>query len=233
METDAERRRALLISLRQMTLLCAPLAFGLGAVAPTVTATFFDRRWAAIDAELALLSVLSAVRPIGWIGASYLQVKNRPRIILLLESLKTAAVVGMIPLSAAFARRVGFGAGEHWACAAVGLAFGLSALSYLYVFKKLDGIPLGASVAELSPPVLACLPMLAAVLVAQRWLSGTGLSGGVRLGALVILGGATFVPSALVVAPRTSREFLRLLAGAVSGRGAGGSGQRDEHLTET
>jgi lipopolysaccharide exporter len=220
-EGGPARRRALLVSLRQMTLLCAPLAFGLGALAPTVTQSFFDRRWAAIDVELALLSVLSAVRPIGWIGASYLQVENRPRTILVLESVKTLAVVGLIPLSAALAPRfgAGAGAGERWACASVGVAFGLGALSYRYTFKKLDGIPLCAALAELLPPVLACVPMVAVVLVAQRWLSATGLPGSARLIALIALGAAAFVPSAFVIAPAASREFLRLCAGAVARRG--------------
>ena len=121
-ETDADRRRrALLLSLRQMTLLVAPLAFGLGAVAPALARAFFDRRWAGIDAELALLSVLSAVRPIGWIGSSYLQVENRPRAIMLLETAKTVAVVVLMHLFAVWAARR-LGAGEHWACAAVGVA---------------------------------------------------------------------------------------------------------------
>ena len=69
--------------------------------------------------------------------------------------------------------------------------------------------------------MLACLPMLAAVLLAQRWLAATGLPGGMRLCALVVIGGATFVPSALALAPRASREFQRLLAGARTGHGGG------------
>ncbi len=223
-EAGAPRRRALLVSLRQLTLLCAPLAFGLGAVAPTLTATFFDRRWAAIDGELAMLSVLSAVRPIGWIGASFLQVENRPRTILLLEAGKTAAVVVLVPLSAALARWAGVGAGEHWACGAVCVAFGLSALGYLYVLEKLQHISLRAALVELAPPVIACAPMVVAVLLAQRWLAGTPMPGTLRLAVLVALGGVVFVPSALVVAPGASREFLRLLAGALARRARGGGG---------
>ncbi len=132
MGNEERRKRAYLVSLRQMTLLVAPLAFGLGAVAPALTRTFFDRRWHGIGLELAVLSVLSAVRPIGWVAGSYLQVADRPRLIMILELCKTMSVLALMHLFAIGAPRLfgpdlgRFGAGEPWACAAVGLAFGLS-----------------------------------------------------------------------------------------------------------
>ncbi len=141
LDGDARRKSALMLSLRQMMLLVAPLAFGLGAVAPALAHTFFDRRWAGIEVELVILSVLSAVRPLGWIGSSYLQVENRPRTIMILESIKTATVVLGMHLLAGWAPR-SLATGEHWACVAVGLAFALNTLGYMVLFKMKDGIPL-------------------------------------------------------------------------------------------
>jgi len=216
MESGARRKSALMLSLRQMMLLIAPLAFGLGAVAPALTATFLDRRWAGIETEMVILSVLSAVRPLGWIGSSYLQVENRPRAIMILESLKTVTVVLGMHLLAGWAPR-SIATGEHWACVAVGLAFGLNTLSYMGLLRKKDGIPLRAQLAELAPPVLACGPMVLAVVAFEHAFAGAAAPG-VRLAAEVVLGGLVFVPSALVLAPRTAREFLGLLATAVQRR---------------
>jgi lipopolysaccharide exporter len=220
MSGEARRRKALRLSLRQMMLLVAPLAFGLGAVARALSRAFFDRRWAGIERELVVLSVLSAVRPIGWIGSSYLQVQNRPRIIMVLESAKTLGVVVTMHLCALLAPRLG-GAGELWACAAVGLVFALNALGYMWTLTRTAGIPLAAQLAELGPPVAACVPMVAAVVAAERALDGS-MPPGARLIVEIALGAVVFVPSALVLAPGTARELLTLLRRALGRRRAAG-----------
>jgi lipopolysaccharide exporter len=222
MESGPRRRRALLLALRQMMLLVAPLAFGLGAVAPALTRTFFDQRWQGIQVELALLSVLSAVRPIGWIGSSYLQVEDRPRPIMILESVKTVGVVVMMHLAAVLAPRLSgggrLGAGEDWACVAVGLAFGLNALGYMAVLRKKDGIPVREQLAQVAPPMVACAPMVAAVTAVEHALEGAAPPG-VRLLVEIAVGALVFVPSALVLAPGTARELVSLLRTALRKRG--------------
>lgn len=222
MDPGEPRRRALLLSLRQMMLLVAPLAFGLGAVATALGQTFFDRRWAGIEVEISILSVLSAVRPIAWIGSSYLQVENRPRAIMILECAKTAGVVLAMDLFARFAPRPP--PGELWACAAVGLVFTLNALGYMALFKRTDGIPLRTQLAELAPPVAASIPMVAVVVALEHALAG-GTPAGARLVIEVAAGALTFVPSALILAPGTSRELIALLAMALSRRGALAAGR--------
>jgi lipopolysaccharide exporter len=220
MSDAARRRRALRLAMRQMMLLVSPLAFGLGAVARPLARAFFDRRWAGIERELVILSVLSAVRPIGWIGGSYLQVQNRPRIIMVLESAKTTGVVVLMHLCAVVAARTG-GSGELWACAAVGVVFALDALGYMGVLARSAGVPLRAQLAELGPPVAACAPMVAAVVACERALDGAVLAAGavppgVRLVVEIALGALVFVPSALVLAPGTARELLTLLRRALA-----------------
>jgi len=226
MESEERRRKALMMALRQMTLLVAPLAFGLGAVAPAL-AGLLDPRWASLDVALAILSVLSVVRPIGWIGSSYLQVKNMPRTIMILESAKPVALIVLMVVFATFGPRVAgpdvlgrLGTGESWACAAVGVVFGLNSLSYMWVFKRTDGLSLSAQLAELLPPVLACVPMVAAVVGAEHALAAAACAPIVRLAAEVAVGAAVFVPSAFVLAPRTSREFVALLRAALTRRRA-------------
>ena len=220
LDTDDRRRRALMLSMRQMTLLVAPLAFGLGAVAPTL-GRIVGGRWAAIDLSLIILSVLSVVRPISWIASSYLQVKNLPHIIMVLETAKTAALVLLMHLFAAYAPRLAFlgrfGTRECWACAAVGLVFALNSLSYMLVFKKkTDRLPLSAQLAELGPPVLACVPMVAAVVALRRLLPAA--SPWLELPAEVAVGAAVFVPSAFLIAPAATRELVGLLRSALARR---------------
>lgn len=225
MDSQERRRRALMLALRQMTLLISPLAFGLGAVAPALSTAFFDSRWAGLGLELCLLSVLSAVRPIAWIGSSYLQVLDRPRTIMILETVKTAGVVLMMHLFARYAPRlVGpdhgvWSRGEPWACISVGLVFTLNAGAYLWTFKKTDGIPLAAQLAELAPPILACAPMVAAVLGVERLLA-TSMQPGARLVVEVAVGALVFVPSAFLIAKTASRELCALVATALSLRRA-------------
>jgi PST family polysaccharide transporter len=224
MDTEARRRRALLLAMRQMTLLVAPLAFGLGAVAPLLGA-LFDPRWAAMDLMLLLLSVLSVVRPIGWIGSSYLQVKNMPRTIMILECGKPLALVALMHLFATYGPRLAgpallgrLGTGEHWACAAVGVVFALNTLSYMVVFRRTDGLSLRVQLRAVAPPVLACVPMVAVVVAARAPLASLGLGALGRLLAAVGLGAAVFVPAAFLLAPAAARELLGLFRAALRGR---------------
>jgi PST family polysaccharide transporter len=214
---DLERRkRTLLISMRQTTLLVAPLAFGLAAVAPALSRAFFDRRWAGIEIELAILSVLSAVRPISWIGGSYLQVENRPRPIMILESLKTVGVVlGMHVFASAAPRIFGsgtppVGTGEMAACAAVGIVFALNALGYMALLVRPLGLGLRAQLGEVMPPLVACVPMVVAV-VAFESAFAASVPAGARLGAEVVIGALVFIPSAFMLARSASLEMLALL----------------------
>ena len=226
MDSGERRRRALMISLRQMTLLVAPLAFGLGAVAPALTRTFFDRRWQGIGVELAVLSVLSAVRPIGWVGSSYLQVADRPRPIMVLELCKTASVLVLMHVFAigaprllgpGFGRFGRFGEGEAWACVAVGLAFALNALGYMWMIRRTEKISLRAQIGAVGPPLLACAPMVGIVVGLERTLSGAAPPA-VRLFVEVTVGALAFLPSAWLLAPGAARELVGLLRTALRRR---------------
>ncbi|APR88148.1 Succinoglycan biosynthesis transport protein exoT [Minicystis rosea] len=224
MDTEERRRKALMLAMRQMTLMVAPLAFGLGAVAPLL-AGLFDARWASIDLAIAVLSILSVVRPIGWIGSSYLQVKNMPRTIMILETAKPFVLVGLMHVFALYGPRIlgpsvigRLGAGEQWACAAVGVVFALNSLSYMLVFRRTDGLSLTTQLRDLAPPLVACAPMVAAVIAVQAPLAHLHINPVVKLGIAVGVGAAVFIPSAFIVAPRAAREFISLLGAAMAKR---------------
>ena len=136
------------------------MAVGLAMISRALVFTLFTDRWTKNCASfLLILAGLSVVRPLGWVGSSYLQVKNRPRIIMVLEWSKTVSLLGiMIVLE-----RVSV----YWACAAVGVAFTLNSLAYAWVIRKLDGISLRAQLLQLVPPIAACVPTVLACAVAS------------------------------------------------------------------
>jgi lipopolysaccharide exporter len=211
-QMNAERRKAALVrSLTLLMLLVGPLAFGLGAVAPTIVAAFFDERWAGVWPMLVILSVLSVVRPISWIACAYLQVLDRPRTIMVAECLKTAALL----LAIATLGRLG----PLFACAAVGVAFGASSVAYVLVLRRVDGIAVRDLVGPIVRPLLACVPLVIAVVALRRGLAPLGpLWPALQLTIEILCGALVFVPSALLIAPRASRDLLGLLRGAMKRR---------------
>jgi PST family polysaccharide transporter len=134
---------------------------------------------------------------------------------MILESTKTVAVVVAMHLFAGWMPRR-LGPGEDWACVAVGLVFGVNAILYMAVIRWTDRIPLRAQLSALAPPVLACVPMVAAVAALERILAGAA-SPGLRLSVEVAAGAILFVPSAWLLAPGAAREFLGLLGSALRG----------------
>ncbi len=173
---------------------------GLGAVAPTIlNDTFFNEAWEPAGPLLAVLSALGVTRPIGWVLSSYMQVYGRTRTIMVLEwpqggrDRRQHALLGTI-------------GGVLWACAGVGVAFGVHALASLWVVKRADGVPYMRLLRPLVRPLVACVPMVAAVLAVRYGMRSLhGLPRGCRLGAEVVVGGLAFVASALVIARQASR----------------------------
>jgi len=203
-----QRRGALVRSMSLLALVVFPLAIGLGAVGPTLVATVFDARWQPIGPMLVWLSALSVARPVGWTVESYLQACERPRLILGLEAFKVAALVALV----ATVGRLG----PLWTCAAVGVAFGAHALLCLWAVQRLDGLPLGRSLASLGPALAASAPMVLAVLGARHLLaSGGGVAPAASLAVEVLAGAVGYVLGALVIAPGSSRQLAARVADAL------------------
>ena len=199
---DRKRRAlALLHSLALLGLVVFPLAVGLGAVAPTLVALVFDERWQAVAPMLLVLSALSVTRPVGWTVAAYLQAQRRPRTVLVLEVFKLFALVGAImsmgrtsPLST---------------CFAVGAAYALHTIACLFAVWRVDGVPMLHLLGSVVTPLVPCVPMALAVVLA-RWVITpfANPDGVLSLVVQVTLGALTYVASALVVAPTASKDLL-------------------------
>ena len=202
MDDAEDRKRALARASGLLCLVVFPLAVGLGAVANTLVAAFYTASWAGVAPLLTVLSVLSVVRPIGWLIGSYLQVVARTRAIMLLEILKVTLIIGsMLALSPL---------GPVWAAAGVGIGYGLNALTYLWSLRS-EGIMFKSVVKPLVGPLLACGPMVLAVLGVRMLLVPTHVPYAIRTLLEVIAGAAAYVPSALVLARSASKDLIGLL----------------------
>jgi PST family polysaccharide transporter len=201
---DAQRRKAALLrSTGLLALVTFPLAVGLGAVAPTLAGALLRPGWRDIGPMIAVLSVLSVVRPIGWTIAAYLLAQGRPRIDAALEVLKLAAVVALL---LTLGRR-----GPLWACAAVGLGFGAHAVASMIAVEVLDGVKASAMAAGCAAPLLACVPLSVAVLAARHLLAGIeGHPRGLDLPIEVLAGACAYVVAAPLLARSASRDALAL-----------------------
>jgi PST family polysaccharide transporter len=206
MTDEATRVRALARAAGQLALVIFPMAVGLAAVAPTLQATFLKESWSMVGAMLAILSVLSVVRPIGWLISSYLQAGKRTGLVMWLEALKAVSVLSFIPL---------FGLlGPIWACVAVGVAFATYALASVWCVHRLAKVPAQTLLEPLVRPLLSCVPMALCVFAARQAL-GSQTPAGYRLGLEVLVGVVGYGLTALLVASEEVREMRRLVAQAM------------------
>lgn len=209
--TPEERRRSLFGALRVMSLVSFPLAIGLGAIAPTVVESFLYRRWSGVASMLVLLCAISVARSITGVTTYYLQAINRTGLIFLFEILRLLLFLGLL---ATLGRL-----GPLWACALVGAVFLIHALASTYVIQWLEGLPKGQILEALAPPLIACIPMVLAVLGIRYAMHWTSIGGRFAiLGSEIVVGGLVYTGAALVVAPRASGDIIRLVREAIRRR---------------
>lgn len=198
------RADALLRSSALMALIVFPLAVGLGVIAPTVVHTFFNRKWIDVAPMLAVLSVLSVVRPLSWTLVAYTQSMQRPRLIMALGVLKLALLVLFISTVGRL--------GPRWVCVAVGLVFAVHTFAYLFAVRQLDGLSMRRFLLGAAPPLLACGVMGAAVIGVRLLLRRVGIQDGwLALGLETLTGMVVYVAAALVIAREVSKDMMTLL----------------------
>jgi lipopolysaccharide exporter len=203
---EQEKRAASLVrACTLISMIMFPLALGLGAVAPTVVHTFFDRKWESVGTMLVFLSVLSAPRPIAHILSSYFYSADRPRVVLWLEWVSLAALV----VSMATIGRISI----LWTCGAVGAVFVLRTLGAIWAVQHQDGVRITSFLKPLARPLLACLVMVAAILAVRPLLAG--LRHPVQLGIELTVGAVAYLVAALLIARSASRDLLQMVRSAL------------------
>ena len=205
---EARRPEALVRSVTLLALVVFPLAVGLGAVAPTLVRVVFDAKWLPMAPMLVLLSALSVTRPVGWTIESYLQAREKPRLILGLEAFKLAALlVSIVTLGRS---------GPLFTCAAVGVAFGAHALLAMWAVRRVDGVSFARMLAGVGSALTACVPMIAAVLAMRHGLAtGGGVRPAVGLVAEILAGSVGYAVGALLVARSTAYDLVNRVVDAL------------------
>ncbi len=199
-----ERRRMLLRSIGVLGLVVFPLAIGLGAVAPTFAEAFLHGKWVSVAPMLTILAMLSIVRPAYGAVWSYILAERGPNVLVLFGWLTLGGLMAAI----ATIGRIS----PLWTCGAVGLVFTLRMLGGMFVAQRLSGVKVTELLARFFPPLIACLPMAAAVFGLRAGMLHLGVRAPILRLCVEITGGAlVFVPAALVFAPSAARELLGLI----------------------
>jgi PST family polysaccharide transporter len=216
---DAERRkRGFFRAASLMALLVFPMALGLGAIAPTMVEVLYPESYAGVAPFLIILATLSISRSIGVLAGGFLQVVKRTRVFMLIDGILVVLVLGLMWF---FSRW-----GAAWSAVAVGIAFTISVWLLLRTLRP-EGITVTAVVLAVLPPLLACIPMVAAVQGMRHLLLSLGVPGVVRLLAELATGGIVYVGAALLIAPTVSRDFIALGKGVIQRRRARKDGDSD------
>jgi lipopolysaccharide exporter len=199
-----ERRRSLLRSLGTIGLVTFPIAVGLGVVAPTLSDLFLGKNWVGgVSVMLQVLSVLSLTRPVFGATSSYLLLERGPRVLMKMEWLTLALLMGLI----ATLGRIS----PVWTCYAVGIAYTFRAVGGIYLASSVSGTPMWRFFSRLLPPLLACLPLAAGVWGIRLGLTRLGLPTALRLVVEILGGAAVYVVSALVIARQATRDLLDMV----------------------
>ena len=208
------------------SLVCFPLGVGLSAVADSLKWLFNDR-WLPAVPMIVLLCSLSLTRPVIGTLFSYLQMLGRTRTLMILEWMKAGGVVvgiyGVGRLLRATAPALDAKYGPLLACAAIGVVYFANTLGYQIVAARASGFPATRLITPMFRPLLACAPMVLAVL-AVRFAFGDVQSKGVlvvRLVCEIVAGGLVFAVSAWFIARRVSTELVELAKGLLAKRRGG------------
>lgn len=208
-ELPPERRaRALERSTALLSLVIFPLAIGLGLIAyPLVAWMLPANEWQEVAPLLVILASLSVFRPIMWVLSAYMEAESKTGRLMLLELGKIVLLLAGISLLAPY--------GLHYAAAAVGIAFGLTAFAGTVMVARHGPSPARLASAFLQP-LAACAVMASAVWLVDRALDAAG---GPHAAVYVVLqiavGAIAYVAAALVISRERSRDLLDLVRRAL------------------
>lgn len=197
------RKRAVVSSTGLLAFVVFPVAIGFGAVAETLIKLVLRPVWAPVAPMLALLCVLSVLRPLTWQLGAYLIANERPRVAMVCSFAKLAVIVAtMLTLGRL---------GPMFACLGVGCGYAVALLIAQYTIAKDDGVPMTALLGRCVPALLACAPMVLAVLGTRFLLAKAGLGPHVGLPLEIVAGVLGYVLGAFSLARGVTQEFIAVV----------------------
>jgi PST family polysaccharide transporter len=210
--TAADRPRAVVKAAAMMAIVVSPLGVGLGAIAPTLVETLFDARWSGMAPMLVVLSVMTVFRPMTWSAVAYLQAMQRTRLIMYASFARAVLVLALVGLFGALG-------GVTWACVGGAVGYAAHAVGIIVATGRATGMATRAYLAGVIRPLVACVPMFAAVTAVAMAIDATGGHSLASLIGQVLTGAVVYVISAVAVARADMLALWRLGLGVVR-RGA-------------
>jgi len=200
---DAQRRVAVVTAAKLMSLIVAPLGFGLGAVAPTMVAALFNEKWAATAPMLTILGVMMVFRPMTWSALAYAQAVQRTHIVMVSSFVRVIVVLSLVAVFGALG-------GPNWACIGAGAGFAFHSLLTIVVAGRATDLPVAAYLLGVARPLLPCGVMFVSVVAIQRTLGAARVPLLASLSVQVISGALIYIAAALVVMRSSVNELLQL-----------------------
>jgi lipopolysaccharide exporter len=198
----ADRPAAVVRAAGLMGLVVAPLGVGLGAVAPTIVRVFFDARWGGMTSILTVLSVMTVFQPVPWSAIAYLQAEKMTKVIMVMSISRAVLLLALVAI-------LGWLGGPVWACAGVGVGYAAHSVLAIVLTSRLTPLSARPYFVNVLRPLLACVPMFAAVTALRILLAGR-VPAPLSLAAEIVCGAGAYVGAAFVLAGANVRELIRL-----------------------
>lgn len=208
-------------------LLCFPLGVGLSAVAPSLRWMLKDE-WLDAIPMIVALGGLSLTRPVINTVYGYLQLLGRTRTLMVLEWSKLLGIVLAISVTGRVLRVVAPDFNDRHgpllACVMVGVVHAVNMLAYQVVAARAGRFRAIRIITPLFRPLLACVPMVAAVLVVRLAIGHVDTKAMLilRLVLEILAGGVIFVGAAWLVARDIVVDFVDLIKTSILKRRSGG-----------
>lgn len=207
-----QRERAAVRAAALMCIVVSPLGVGLGAVAPTVGAAFFDDNWGPMIAPmLMILSVMTVFRPMPWSAISYAQAVQRTSIVMWSSFVRAIAVLSLVAAG-------GIVGGPEGACVGAGIGYAVHTVVTIIACGRATDLPIAAYLAGVARPLLPCLPMFLAVFGLAHALSAAGVPLLASLVVQILAGAAVYIVAAFVLVRPGVDELLRIGRDAIRRR---------------
>ncbi|HRC56040.1 MAG TPA: oligosaccharide flippase family protein, partial [Kofleriaceae bacterium] len=200
---EEQRKRAVVSAAALLGLVAAPLGVGLGAVAPTVVAAFFDERWAAMGPMLTILSVMTVFRPMTWSAVAYLQAVQQTRVIMYASFFRAVIVLSAVAICGALG-------GPLAACVGAGIAYAVHAFITIAASARVADLPLGQYLVASCRSLVPCVPMFLGVYELGRVLASAGVPPALALAVQIAAGGILYVGGSFLFVGDSARELLRV-----------------------
>jgi PST family polysaccharide transporter len=185
-----------------MSLVVAPLGVGLGAVAPTIVHAFFDARWAGMASMLAVLSVMTIIQPAPWSAVAYLQAEKMTRPIAIGSITRVIVLLGSVI-------GLGYAGGPVWACAGVGIGFGVYSIQMVFLTAKVTKLSAREYFISTARPLFATVPMFFAVTGLRYLMASVPVA--VTLTAEIVAGAVVYIAFTFVLARKNVQELLQIV----------------------